>query len=182
MVKSAVELAAPVIKEEASEKAEEVKETAKGVKAAAEFTAALEAVDKSDDMKAAEKKIDDLFKDKITVDEIKEDAAKKSTGKKESVKKAEPKKDAEKTNILSMTVKNIENDDEMSVYATAGHSGVLIISVEPGSEAERIGLRENDVIIAWGSAEICTVSDLKNCAFDGSGVTILRKQQKVILK
>ena len=93
-----------------------------------------------------------------------------------------PKKDAEKTNILSMTVKNIENDDEMSVYATAGHSGVLIISVEPGTEAERIGLQKNDVIIAWGSAEICTVSDLKNCAFDGSGVTILRKQQKVILK
>ena len=82
----------------------------------------------------------------------------------------------------NITVKNIENDDEMSVYATAGHSGALIISVEPGSEAERIGLRENDVIIAWGSAEICTVSDLKNCAFDGSGVTILRKQQKVILK
>jgi len=99
-----------------------------------------------------------------------------------TLKHHEPKKDAEKTNILSMTVKNIENDDEMSVYATAGHSGALIISVEPGSDAERMGLQKNDVIIAWGSAEICAVSDLKNCAFDGSGVTILRKQQKVILK
>ena len=93
MVKTAVELAAPVIKEEAVEKAEEVKENVKGVKAAADFTAALAAVDKADDLKDAEKKIDDLFEDKITVDDLKEEATKKSTSEKETVKVTEPKKE-----------------------------------------------------------------------------------------
>lgn len=98
------------------------------------------------------------------------------------MKRQKEKEDSGKRNVLSMTVKNIENDDEMSVYATAGHSGALVLFVEAGSEAEKKGLRESDVIIAWGEAEICAASDLEKCAYDNSAVTILRRQQKINLE
>lgn len=98
------------------------------------------------------------------------------------IKRQKDKKDSGKRNVLSMTVKNIENDDEMSVYATAGYNGALVLFVEAGSEAEKKGLQESDVIIAWGEAEICAASDLEKCAYDNSAVTILRRQQKIILQ
>ena len=98
------------------------------------------------------------------------------------MKRQKEKEDSGKRNVLSMTVKNIENDDEMSVYATAGYYGALVLFVEAGSEAEKKGLRESDVIIAWGEAEICAASDLEKCAYDNSAVTILRRQQKIILE
>lgn len=98
------------------------------------------------------------------------------------MKRQKEKEDSGKRIVLSMTVKNIENDDEMSVYATAGYNGALVLFVEAGSEAEKKGLRESDVIIAWGEAEICAASDLEKCAYDNSAVTILRRQQKIILQ
>lgn len=84
--------------------------------------------------------------------------------------------------LLYMTVKNIENDDEMSVYATAGHNGVLVLKVEAGSDAHNRGLRANDVIVAWGNAEINRTEDLEGRIISSEiSITVLRKQQKVIL-
>ena len=84
--------------------------------------------------------------------------------------------------LLYMTVKNIENDDEMSVYATAGHSGVLILKVEAGSDAHSRGLRANDVIVAWGNDEINQTEDLEGRSLSPDHpIAVLRKQQRILL-
>ena len=94
--------------------------------------------------------------------------------------KGEAAGDSGRREILSMTVKNIENDDEVSVYATAGRNGALVLSVEAGSEAEARGLIPGDVIVGWGEADIRSTADLTDRPF-GAPVTVLRKQQKIIL-
>ena len=84
--------------------------------------------------------------------------------------------------ILGMEVKNIDTDGEMSVYATAGHNGALVMTVETGSEAQKRGLLPSDVIVCWGNAEIDRMDDLEECRFaDDLPITVLRKQQKTIL-
>ena len=88
--------------------------------------------------------------------------------------------DSGRLEILSMSVKNIENEDEVSVYATAGRTGALVLAVEAGSEAEQLGLAPGDVIVGWGEAEIRSTADLTNRSF-GAPVTVLRKQQKTVL-
>ena len=45
-------------------------------------------------------------------------------------------------------------------YALPIESGILVMSVEKGSPAERAGLREGDVIVAYGGKSIATVDDL----------------------
>ena len=79
-----------------------------------------------------------------------------------------------------MTLKNIENDDEVSVYATAGRNGALVLSVEAGSEAEQLGIIPGDVIVGWGEADIRSTADLTDRSFEAP-VTVLRKQQKILL-
>ena len=84
--------------------------------------------------------------------------------------------------ICQMSVKNIENDGEMSVYGTAGHNGTLILTVEAGSEAEKRGLFVNDVIVAWGNQVINCVDDLTGCSLDPqTPVAVFRKQRRIVL-
>ena len=84
--------------------------------------------------------------------------------------------------LLGMTVKNIETDGEMSVYATAGHNGALVMAVEPDSEAQMRGILVSDVIVGWGDAEINCPDDLAECGFSESlPIAVLRKQRKTIL-
>lgn len=88
--------------------------------------------------------------------------------------------DSEIRTIMGMTVKNIDTDGEMSVYATAGHNGVRVL--EPGSEAASRGILPNDVIVLWGSREINCMDDLEGLSLEGSTpITVLRKQQSVFL-
>ena len=84
MLKSAVEIAAPVVAEEVLEQ---------GLKA---MDAEAEA------MKDAEKKIDDLFEDKITVEDLKEEAGKKSAP--DSKEQAEPEETAPAPEEQAVTV------------------------------------------------------------------------------
>lgn len=82
-----------------------------------------------------------------------------------------------------MTGKNIETDGEMSVYGTAEHNGVLVLAVEKNSPADRIGLQPDDVITEICGKTVRNTVTLRNTPAPFSGeVTILRKQQKRILK
>ena len=82
--------------------------------------------------------------------------------------------------ILGMQVKNIDTDGEMSVYATAGHNGVLVLA--PGSDAASRGILPSDVIVFWGSREINRMEDLDGLTLEGNTpITVLRKQQTIHL-
>ena len=86
------------------------------------------------------------------------------------------------TRYMSMKVKNIETDGEMSVFGTAGHNGALVLAVEPGGQAESRGLQAGDVIVAWGDRSIARVTDLEGCTFAPETlVAVLRKQQRIEL-
>jgi len=84
--------------------------------------------------------------------------------------------------MYGMIVKNIETDGEMSVYGTAEHNGVLILSVDPESEAGKLGFCTGDVIIGCSEGDINQIPDLRK-AFDptASSFEVLRKQKKIIL-
>lgn len=81
-----------------------------------------------------------------------------------------------------ITVKNIENDGEMSVYATAGYRGALVMAVAEDSAEEKRGIRVNDVIVSWGSKTIDSIDDLENCALSSEQpISVIRKQRTIIL-
>ena len=82
-----------------------------------------------------------------------------------------------------ITGKNIDTDGEMSVYGTAEHNGVLILTVEENSPAYKIGLQPGDVITEIGEKTICGTDTLRDIPEPFSNeITILRKQQKQTLK
>ena len=84
--------------------------------------------------------------------------------------------------ISGMTVKNIDTDGEMSVYATAGHNGALVLALEPNCDAEHRGIQVSDVIVGWGNTEIDGIDDLEGLVFDPDiPIAVLRKQQRKIL-
>jgi S1-C subfamily serine protease len=66
-------------------------------------------------------------------------------------------------------------------------SGVLVISAEPGSPAERAGLRQGDVVIGFGEAPIPSIDALHRQLTDQqvgvrSPLTILRGTEKVTVE
>jgi len=82
----------------------------------------------------------------------------------------------------ALTVKNIEDDGEMSVYGTSGHNGALILSVEGGTEMACRGFLVGDVIVGWGDAEIHNVDELLHCTLDNvEKICVIRNQTKIIL-
>jgi len=71
-------------------------------------------------------------------------------------------------------------------YDLAQESGVIVLSVTPGSPAQRAGLREGDVIIAFDSKPLAGVDDLHRLLTDvelgaSSSITILRHTEKLEL-
>ncbi|MBE6953718.1 MAG: peptide-binding protein [Ruminococcaceae bacterium] len=89
---------------------------------------------------------------------------------------------AEHKTFGDITVKDIENDGEMSVYGTAGHRGAIVMAVAAGSEAEKRGLAPNDVIVGWGRADIDSADQLATRKLDPAvPIIVLRKQIKTVL-
>jgi len=62
---------------------------------------------------------------------------------------------------LGAKLKNIEDDNEMSAAGLGHKDGVLVLEVAEGSDAEKSGLRPNDVILKLDGA---TLGDLKEFA------------------
>lgn len=69
----------------------------------------------------------------------------------------------ESRQIHSIEVKNIDTDGEMSVYGTAGHCGVIVLSVDKDSEADRKGLCKGDVIVSCGGRKVDGMADFEGC-------------------
>ena len=72
-------------------------------------------------------------------------------------------------------------------HQVASDSCVQVAAVEPGSPAERAGLRRNDLIIACGAMPIRGIDDLQRMLADepmGATITItaLRGVEKLALK
>src|SRR6266850_2180401 len=71
-------------------------------------------------------------------------------------------------------------------YGLQSESGVLVLSVEPNSPAERAGLRQGDSIIGFGQRAIAGVDDLHRALSDHianvpSSLTIVRGTEKLDL-
>ena len=72
-------------------------------------------------------------------------------------------------------------------YDLPGESGVLVMSVEKGSPAEKAGLREGDVIVACGSKTITSVDDLHRLLTEeqlgvATTITAIRMTEKIETK
>ena len=93
-----------------------------------------------------------------------------------------------KSNIITlfdMKLKNIETDGEMTVFATAGHNGVLVCDVDQFAGASAKGILPCDVIVGMGGKEINSLSDLDGISkgeFLSSEITVWRAPKRIILK
>jgi S1-C subfamily serine protease len=72
-------------------------------------------------------------------------------------------------------------------HGLARERGVLVAAVEPAGPAERAGLREGDVIVAFGGRPVESVDDLHRLLAEHqvgvrSPVTILRREEKLDLE
>jgi S1-C subfamily serine protease len=68
----------------------------------------------------------------------------------------------------------------------AAESGVLVVSIEPGSPAEKAGVHERDVIVALGERTIAGIDDLhRSLTSELVGVetplTVIRRAEKLLL-
>ena len=88
-------------------------------------------------------------------------------------------------NLFDMKVKNIETDGEMTVFATAGHDGVLVCDVDQFADVSAKGILPCDVIVGMGDKEIKSLADLEGITkgeFLSSEITVWRAPKRVILK
>lgn len=88
---------------------------------------------------------------------------------------------------LGATVRNVVGLGEVSAAGLPGETGVIVLDVPPGSVAERIGLRQNDVVLRLGAGVVGSVEDLKRlwqAATPGAAqqVTVFREQREQKLR
>jgi S1-C subfamily serine protease len=72
-------------------------------------------------------------------------------------------------------------------HELARESGVLVVSVEPDSPAARAGLRDGDLLVAYGDRPVASVDDLHRLLTEeqaavGATITILRELKKQRLR
>jgi len=72
-------------------------------------------------------------------------------------------------------------------HSLAVTSGILVISVEPNGPAHRAGLREGDVIVAYGSHPVASIDELHRLLTEEQvgtkiGLTFLRSGEKLTLE
>ena len=72
-------------------------------------------------------------------------------------------------------------------FGLAAESGVLVVSVEEKSPAERAGLKERDVIVGYGDRTVAGIDDLHRILTDAqagvpSAVTVVRRSEKLSLE
>jgi hypothetical protein len=82
------------------------------------------------------------------------------------------------------TVRNLKDENEMSVYGVPGITGVVVTSVDASSVLAAAGLAANDVILSVNGGEIGSIDDLKKIAALGKPFTvgISRAQNPITLK
>ena len=84
--------------------------------------------------------------------------------------------------IGGVTLRNIADDGEMSVYGTAGHHGALVLAVAEESAAAGRGILPGDVVVEYDNRSIGGVEDLHlDMNWQREPVWVLRKQQKMCL-
>ncbi len=71
-------------------------------------------------------------------------------------------------------------------YQLRGESGVLVISIEPDSPAERAGLSEGDVIVGYGDQPIAGIDDLHRLLTEEqigvrSSLAVIRRGEKMVV-
>jgi len=86
----------------------------------------------------------------------------------------------ESRQIHSIEVKNIDTDGEMSVYGTAGHCGVIVLSVDKDSEADGKGLCKGDVIVSCGGKKVDCMADFEECRHIYENEMGVIREQKLI--
>ena len=72
----------------------------------------------------------------------------------------------------------------MRYYDLPSESGAILLSVEPNSAAQRAGLRDGDVIVAFGDQPVSGVDDLHRVLSDvrpasKTSVSIVRGTEKM---
>ena len=65
-------------------------------------------------------------------------------------------------------------------------SGVIVVSVEPKSPAERAGLSEGDVIVGYGGQPVSGIDDLHRLLTDEQAglrvaLTVVRRSENIVL-
>ena len=83
-----------------------------------------------------------------------------------------------------LTVRNIKDEGEMSVYGLPGVTGVLIMKIDATAAWATSGIQSNDVILEVNNQSISMIDDLKNITSgtDTQTLTISRGQNKIRFK
>jgi S1-C subfamily serine protease len=72
-------------------------------------------------------------------------------------------------------------------YNLTNESGILVVSIEPGSPAEKAGLKEGDVIIRYEDQDLTEINDLHRLLTDKevgvqASLTVIRHAEMVTLR
>jgi serine protease Do len=70
-----------------------------------------------------------------------------------------PTPEASSESFYGMSVRAVSNE-ERDRYSLDGETGLLVLGVEPGSEAERVGIRSGNVILQASNRDVETPGDL----------------------
>jgi len=79
---------------------------------------------------------------------------------------------SEPVSWLGATVKNVTSEAEMSAIGIGQVAGVYVLDAPPDSTAAEAGLREGDVLVRIGEAEVGHLADLRSLFENAEGSTV----------